>query len=169
MEFQLKQQAAKVAHVNLRIEKHGEEEVLACDVKIEADVPNTFLDQLSPTLRSSLYMAEGEAPAPGQIPLVADATHLPVLRYPFMGEQRFPGVEMFTATAHFHTRPKVTIAAKVNDLRATLKEGGTVELQFRLQFVADADQVAKLSSLLGREVKISVGPEGSGEHPHTEE
>jgi len=159
MQFSLNHQTAKVVHVNLRTEKHGEEEVLACDVRIEADVPNTFLDQFSPQLRPALYMAEGEAPG-AQAPLIADETHLPVLRFPFVGPLKLPGIEMLGASVAFHSRPKVAISARVNEVRAACKEGGTVELHFRCQFIPDADQVAKLSALLGREVRVSVSAEG---------
>jgi hypothetical protein len=53
--FELLNQSAKIAHVNLREEKHGEEDVLACDLKIETKMSNTFLSKLQPGLRESLY------------------------------------------------------------------------------------------------------------------
>lgn len=160
MHFALKKQAAKVAHLNLREEKHGEDPVLACDVKVSADVPNTFLDQISPTLRSSFYMAEGEGEA-SQPGLLADESHLPVLRHPFLGQQDFVGVEMPLVRVAFHGHKKadeVEITGEVNQLRGVLKEGGTVAIVFRVQFLPEDDQVGKLSALLGHAIKVSVFP-----------
>lgn len=167
MQFMLKRQVAKVAHVNLREEKHGEESVLGCDVKVTADVPNTFLDQLSPTLRSSLYMAEGEAPG-SQAPLVADATHLPVLRYAFLDPLKASGLKMPMAKVVFHASRKdesVAVDADVNELRLEPLEGGTVSITFRVQFEPAPEAVARVSAMLGREVKVSVQPNDAPETP----
>ena len=159
MAFSLKKQSAEVAHVNLREEKHGEDPVLACDVKVVADVPNTFLSQLSPTLKASLYQAEGVG-AELQAPLLEDGTHLPVLRYPQLGTLKWD-VKMGGATLVLHGAKKaddVRLAGEVNELRLVPKEGGTVEITFRLQFIPEPEQVAAVGALLGRQTKVSVLP-----------
>ncbi len=50
----------KIAHINVRTETHGDEEVTAVDLKLTFDVPNFVLDKLSPTLRPSLYEAAND-------------------------------------------------------------------------------------------------------------
>jgi hypothetical protein len=81
IEFHLENHAAHIGHLNLREEKHGEESVLAIDIKVEADVANDFLSYLSPTLKWSLY----DKPEKQQ-DLIEDANHLPRLRYPEMAK-----------------------------------------------------------------------------------
>lgn len=70
MQFVLQKIAAVLAHVNLGEEKHGDEEVLRYDLKLDADVGNDFLTQLEPTLKAALYRAEGESGE--QAPLIDD-------------------------------------------------------------------------------------------------
>lgn len=164
MAFVLKKQVAKVAHVNLREEKHGEEPVLACDVKVTADVPNSFLTQISPTLKSALYQPEGEG-AGTQAPLIDDGTHLSVLRFPQLGALKWE-VKMAGAEVILHGAKKaddVVLVGEVNELRMAPKEGGTVEITFRCQFAPIPEQVAAVGALLGHQVKVSVRPgDGSG-------
>ena len=155
MEFHLEKPAAKVAHINLREEKHGEEAVLAVDVKITADVPNDFLSYLSPTLKWSLYDKE-----PGQGELIPDDTHMPHLRYSALGDLKWDG-DMPKAVVTIHGLKKVydfELVADVNNLRLEPKEGGTVAIAFRLQLLPTAGQSAALVGYLGKEVKISVVP-----------
>lgn len=161
--FKLDKQSAKIAHVNLREEKHGEDPVLACDVKIVADVANDFLTQLSPTLKASLYQAEGEGSS-AQPPLIDDGTHLPVLRFPQLGPLKWDA-KMPAASVTLHSRPKVELVADVNDLRLEPKEGGTVEITFRCQLEPNPEQVGQLGALLGHTVKVSVAPNDAPNTP----
>jgi len=166
MAFSLKKQSAKVAHVNLREEKHGDEPVLACDVEVTADVPNTFLSQLSPTLKASLYQAEG-AQVGAQTPLIDDGTHLPVLLYPQLGRIAWE-LKMPAAHVVLHGARKsedVVLVADVNKLRLSPKEGGTVEIQFRCQFPPVPEQVGAVGAMLGRTVKVSVKPNDAPDSP----
>src|SRR3990167_6594695 len=75
MSFTLTRQSSKVVHLNVREEKHGEESVVAVDVKVQADIGNDFLDALAHGLRAALYAAEG-----GQLAGVEEP--LSVLRFP---------------------------------------------------------------------------------------
>lgn len=84
MAFEISKTKGKVAHLNVREEKHGEDPVLACDVKIKADVSNKFLDELSPGLRAALFAKEGT-----QEPLVDGEDHLTVLRFPQLAPQKW--------------------------------------------------------------------------------
>ena len=83
MAFELEKVKGKIAHLNVREEKHGEDPVLAVDVKIKADVTNKFLDELSPGLRQAFFAKEGAA----QPDLEED--HLTVLRFPQLAPQKW--------------------------------------------------------------------------------
>lgn len=155
--FELKEVKATLAHLNLRDEKHGEDTVLAVDVKMTADVTNDFLLMLSPTLKSSLYQREDEAE--GQQPLIADAGHMPSLRYPEMGTIPWTGTMSAEFTIHGAKRAKdFTLSGKVNNLKLATKEGGTVAIEFRVQISGPTPQdVAALTERRG-DVTISVVP-----------
>ncbi|MBB5411661.1 hypothetical protein HDG34_005622 [Paraburkholderia sp. HC6.4b] len=74
----------RLEHINTRVEFHGEEERLALDLTIKADLPNTALDDMSPTLRSSLYEADRQ-------PDIVDPDSTPVLRNPQLGTLHWAG------------------------------------------------------------------------------
>jgi hypothetical protein len=92
----------KIAHINVRTEMHGDEEVTAVDLKLTFDVPNLVLDKLSPTLRPSLYEAANDPDMLGP-----DAMHLPHLKNPELGTLRWAG-EYEPVSLHLHTSPSVT-------------------------------------------------------------
>ena len=52
----------------------------------------------------------------------------------------------------------VLLVCEVNELRLAPKEGGTVEVTFRCQFIPEPEQVAAVGAMLGRQVKVSVRP-----------
>ncbi len=153
--FSLESQAAKLAHINVREEKHGDDPVPAVDLKITMDVPNTFLSQLHETLRWSLYdRAANEE--------LIDKDHLPVLRYNLLEPLRWTG-EMKEAICTFHhdegSNRDSVIVGKVNALELEPLEGGTVRCRFRIQAVVSSHEIGTLSGMLGKDVVISVEPE----------
>lgn len=166
--FQLQKQQSIIAHLNIRQEKHGEEDVLAADVKVTADVTNDFLSYLAPTLKWSLY----DKPNGGQGELIADDHHMPRLRYPSLPELRWAG-RMEKAVFVIHGRKKtddLEFEAGVDKLSLACKEGGTVSITFRCAVLPTPEQSGQLAALLGSEAKISVregeradDPPGDGE------
>lgn len=158
MSLELKKKPCRITHVNVREEKHGEESVTAVDLTVLSDMPNSFLDDLSKGLLTALYRAEGEAA--GETADV-DKDHLGVLRHPQLGE--LPWGDKLVAA-------KITLAgvskadglapmefeADVNKVRLALKEGGTVETTFRIQFLPEANQVGDAAAFLGKKAKITI-------------
>ena len=155
--FVLTKVTATVAHLNTRLEKHGEEDVLAADIKFTTDVPNTFLDKLSPGLLVSLYRHEGETPGEQ---LGIDSEHRPVLRYPQIDAIKWDGkIEAAEVVLHGKNKAENTVLeANVTKLHLVCKEGGTVTATFLLQMLVDSTLVAQWSELLGKSVKLSVIP-----------
>lgn len=157
MEFTLTKQAAKVAHINLREEMHGDESLLGVDIKIEADVPNDFLSYLNPTLKWSLYdkpEKQGE--------LLEDQGHMPRLRYAEMGQINWAG-EMASAVVIHGARKAddLDLEGGVDKVRLECKDGGTVALTFRVKVLPTAQQSSALVGLLGKDVKVSVARAGA--------
>lgn len=154
--FQLDSQAAKLAHINVREEKHGDDPVPAYDLKIKMDVPNTFLSQLHPTLKWSLY---DKAPTVDAV----DDSHMPVLRYALLEPVRWKG-EMKEAMITVHDAngegaKSLVFSASVNDLLLDCRDGGTVSATFRIQAVLTGFMISQLVGQLGKDIVLSVEPE----------
>lgn len=150
--FTLTKHAAKVTHLNVREEKHGEEEVLALDIKINADIGNDFLDQLSPGLKAAFYAQDSTAMDLGD-------THLPVIKFPKLPSLDWDGEMKADLVLHGERKAdNLEFTADINKLVLNLKEGGTVNMTFRAQCLPDPVEVGKISELLGQMVKCSVTP-----------
>lgn len=153
MPFALKKQKSVLEHLNTRAEKHGDQNMLAIDIKIVADVPNTFLNQLDKDLRASLYKAEDP-----QETLLPDSEHMPVLRYPSMAPFKYD-VSMVKAKLTLHGAKKendMVLEVKIKEIKLDCKHGGTVELTFSAATLPEAEQVGTLSGLLKQDINVSL-------------
>ena len=154
--FELSKHKCKIAHLNIREETHGEDKVLAEDIKVCADVPNDFLSYLAPTLKWSLY----DKPDGAQGELIQDAGHMPRLRYSQLPPLAWAG-EMAKATFVVHGAKKaddLVFEATVNKLLLDCKDGGTVAITFKAAVYPTAEESGRLAALLGQEHKVSVRP-----------
>lgn len=151
--FNLQSQAAKLVHINVREEKHGDEPVPAIDLKISADLQNTFLSQLHPTLCWSLY---DKSPSHDLV----DDTHMPVLRYKAIEPVRWKGdiKEALITLVGAPEAGNIEFVASVSKLVLECLEGGTVRIGFMVQAVVDAHMIGQLAGLLGQDIEISVVP-----------
>lgn len=150
----LKKQIAKVAHLNVREEKHGEDSVLAVDVKIKLDLANEFLDTLEPGLRTALYR-----PDDGQLEGIE--APMSILRFPSLAPLHWnvgmPSVE-FTLHGAKKADDLVFQGGISKALNLEPKEGGTVEVSLQVQVRPEPEQMAALAQLLGKTAKVSVKP-----------
>lgn len=154
MAYVLEKAKGKVAHLNVREEKHGDDPVLACDIKIKADVANSFLDDLSPGLRQALFTKEGAAQ--GEL----DAEHLTMLRFPQLAPLKW-AVGIIDGQIILHGSKKANDMGFECDVKeATLapKEGGTVEITFSAAVLPSSEEAGQLAALLGQDIKFSVKP-----------
>lgn len=158
--FHLTTHSAKLSHINVREEKHGDESVPAVDLRIALSCPNDFLAYLHPDLKASLYRAEHDQGA-----LIEDAGYLPRLRFEQMPEIRWTMLMKADVVLH-GAKPKDDIAlleVEVDKVVLSPMDGGTVGVQFRVRARPSATIVAKLYSALGVDGKVSVTPIEPGE------
>ncbi|MGF6607096.1 hypothetical protein OKW45_001996 [Paraburkholderia sp. WSM4175] len=132
-------------HINTRMEVHGEDEVLTLDLRVAFDLPNTALDQLSPTLRTSLYDADDTADM-----LEPDST--PNLRNPQLGTLKWAG-RYSPVLFVFHdgeTGDELRFAdAKLDRISFLAQDGGTCSFTTRIQVhPQDGDETARVVDLL---------------------
>lgn len=146
MQFSLIAAKVRLIHKNERLEKHGEEEVLACDLDFDFETSNAVLAEFSPELRSAFY----KRPDSAQGEIIDDPEHLTALRCPELGVQKFSGAMHKTELVLLKgTRKHVVFAeAKVHKFSFNCKDGGTVLVGFRAQVHPDETQSGKLSGLL---------------------
>ncbi|CAG9258529.1 conserved hypothetical protein [Paraburkholderia unamae] len=147
----------KIAHINVRSETHGDEEVIAVDLKLSFELPNTVLDTLSPSLRVSLFDAANDP----DIFEGEDGPPLTRVRHPHLGVLRWS--ETWRAMRlHLHTGARARDDLAFDDvtlgkLAMRPREGGTVAFDARAQVHPKTEAVtAKLVTLLKREVPATL-------------
>jgi hypothetical protein len=157
--WSLAKKQAQLLHMNTRTEKAGDEDRLACDLKIGITVPNTFLDELCLGLRAALYERLTDKD------LLDQEDHRPVLSFPQLApiewDRDWTGVRV---TLHYGVRDDgdvVLHGATINKLALTLKDGGSVEARFRIQWHPDVEEhpeyMGKLAMMLeGKAIEITV-------------
>lgn len=151
MEFTLTKHDVRIAHLNLREEKHGEDSKQALDVKISGAVPNDFLSYLHPTLKWSLYDKDD------QPDLVPDEKHLPRLRYASMDPVKWRGEMIASATFHgLKVKDDLDVPCTVSKLTLDCLDGGSVQITFTCSMYPTPSHVGALAGLLGKDIKLSV-------------
>ncbi|MBJ9658933.1 hypothetical protein [Burkholderia gladioli] len=156
---------AKVNSVNGRHELNGDDHRLACDVGIEFNQSNRFLDKLDTTLVETFYWRNPASDDVRQdnVEGVERFTDFPNLR-PVMENVAFPikwltKFEESLFVVHDRDDPSKDIRladVKVNEIRFTPKEGGTVLVGLRIQGHPDEVDLARLFMVLQSEVSITV-------------
>jgi hypothetical protein len=147
----------KIAHINVRSETHGEEEVIAVDLKLSFELPNTVLDFLSPSLRASLFDAANDPD------IFTGETGAPLtrVRHPQLGTLRWSETwHAMRLNLHTGARARDDLAFDaVTFGRLTMRprEGGTVAFVARAQVHPRTEAVtAKLVTLLKHEVPATL-------------
>jgi len=165
MQFSLDGAKVRLTHKNERLEKHGEVEVLACDLDFEYETSNAVLAEFHPVLRSQLY----KRPESAQGELNEDPEHLTALRVPELGNHfKFAG-SLEGAELVFSKGKKAHVTfveAKIHKFSFNLKEGGTVIVGFQAQEHPDEAQSGKLSGLLQeKHCLLTIEPAEGSERP----
>lgn len=163
--FQLHKERCKLAHLNLLSELHGEESSPAIDLKFEFDSANNLLAKLHPDLRATFYRQDDNRDLIG-------GDHLPALKFPLLDPTIAWKLEIPRTLLRIHANGGDIVigGGKTNNFKLTLKEGGTVSWQFRVQFSKpDPAAIAALSGLLQQVVPVTLEcrdqdeEEGSGD------
>lgn len=157
--FELENANALLVNMNSRLEKHGEDDKLACDLNFEYETANTSLAMFAPALRSCMYLPPDEG-VQGELPVAAD--YLPRLRFPGLAALKWTVGELIGAKLSFAFGVKSHLdfaGVKVHKYRLELKEGGSVVISFQAQVHPTEAQAGKLAGLFqGKQVVISVEP-----------
>lgn len=152
--FTLVRERCLLGNLNIRTEMHGDEREAAADLKFSFSSANNLLLKLHPDLRAAFYRANETRD-------LVNPDHMPHLKFPFMGpvswDLEIPRTRLRVHDAEDAAHDVILGGGKTNKFKLTLKEGGTVEWEFRCQFSKpDEDAIAKLMRVLNQVVQISL-------------
>lgn len=161
-ELKLFKVRARVASVNGRQELNGEEHRLACDIGIEVNQSNRFLDKLDTRLLETFYWKNPSgANDQAELEGVERVTDFPNLRFehlvtPIKWAEKFEDGEFRVHHGDDPADDIVLREVKINEIKLTPKEGGTVLVGLRIQGHPDEGDLARLFTVLQSEVTITV-------------
>lgn len=151
----------KITSVNPRSERHGSEELHpAVDLHISLTTGNNILSSLDGKLLDALYTKNANADQGGQQNLdgVEEVSNLPNLKFPLMGALKWKkDLIGYTLTVQHGVGSDIVLkGCKVNNFTIDPKEGGSVDLKFRVQSSDGLDErtLGKLSLLVQNEVDV---------------
>lgn len=139
--------------VHLRIEKHGDENVSAYDVKLSGDFSNAILLKLDPELRDTFYMADRQADVEG---------FKKKLRYPQIDnvmkwKRDVPRTLLTLHDEHDETESLVLGNGHTDSFVFDMLEGGTVKLSCRVKLAEmTEEQTTKLLRANGQILQVSL-------------
>ena len=150
--FHLDKSNASITNLNLRAEKHGDENQPACDVKVSVDIAAEGLNDIHPGLCESLYRRPGKG---DQRPLIevgkGSDQAFTVVKHPGLEpvqlKQKFPGYEMHVRGPNDET-DLFFADAEVKNFKITPHEGGTTNITFSVGTHVDEDEIAGLLPFL---------------------
>lgn len=158
--FDLDQANVKLASVNARAEKHGEDTKPAFDLKIEATLPSSALIHFHPELRQHLFKKDENPDLVDQAN--PDAEALTVLRYPKMGALKWDWEAAgYTAVVGYGLGGDSDIKlgdVKVDHFMFEPQNGGSVAVSFRVIAHPDSDDVGKLCEFIQRDIDLTLTP-----------
>ncbi len=151
---------ARLNSVNVRSEKHGPELVPAVDLKLSIDSSNAILHKFHPDLLASLYFKAQENDEQNELDGIEPVTNLPNLKFPRMGDPiKWDLVGAgYTLAIDFGLGGDSNLmmyGCQINNFGISPKEGGTVEIVFRVQ-ISEIDEhiIGKLATLCQHEVSV---------------
>lgn len=153
-----------ITNVNIRSEMHGEDHVPAADISIKLTGSNELLDHFDTNLLLMFYKAAERADGAQAEIEGTEISSLPLLRtalvkMPIKLNNEYAGYE-FEIDRGLGGKSNLTMRdAKVDGFKADLKEGGSIELTFRVAVSKlSADTLGKLGTMIGSEVSIVLVP-----------
>lgn len=149
----------RIVHVNLRAEKHGEDNVPAVDLKLRMETTNQALSMFHPELLRALYYssepARAQADVEGVQPILPNRVFEKLL--PLRWKDEGTGYTLRIDHGLGGQSDLVLGDCTINHFTFEPKEGGTVVLEWRLQnSTAGERERGKLTGLIDCEVKASL-------------
>lgn len=167
----------KLSNVQTRVEKHGDEEVMAIDLAVTWNTNNRSLTAIQKQLRNALFCnlaQESESPQ-AEMDLPVDDmpnVRVPGMDYPVKLDFQQVGARVDVAYGIDETTAIVLHLCKVHKFRVTPIEGGSAEVKFAISSASEIDDhiIGTLSILQQRDISIQLTmPEVEPAKPLTEQ
>jgi hypothetical protein len=159
--FALEHQGVKLVDVNPRAELHGDDHVMAADLKMQATMSNDILAEFHPRLRAALYFKSEGSPDLIDIARAGDPAHVPNLVFPKLGplkwQHEIAGARV-TIYAPVSRNDIVLEGCGVDGFTIEAKEGGTIILTFRVKAKPDEDEMGRLCAMIQTDIDLSLEP-----------
>lgn len=153
----------KLSNVQTRVEKHGENEVMAIDLAVTWNTNNRSLTSIQKQLRNALFcnLAQELDGAQAEMDLPVDEmpnVRVPGMDYPVKLDFQQVGARVEVAYGIDDTTAIVLQLCKVHKFRITPIEGGSAEVKFAVSSSADIDDhiIGTLSVLQQRDISIKL-------------
>lgn len=153
--FDIEKKPCTLQHINIRDEKHGDENVLAIDMKLTGDFDGDILSEFGAELRHALYKKAEGGDLADQASTVPTALRFPKMIQPLKFSDEIIGAAV---TVAYGIGDIVLETCDINNFRVECKDGGTVRVTYRVQAKPTGEQLAKLSQVLGSAVEVSIDP-----------
>lgn len=156
--LRLDMQMVKIEGVVLRTEEKDGELVTAVDISILVELPNTFLAEFHPSLKSSFYCRDENA----QEDMLDGSDHLTVLKFPSFPRFPWKGTsEGYQFIGHTDIGGPSEIKlpeCKINKTHLFMKQGGVFAMDCIIRAYPLQNDIGKLSTILEKEVQITLIP-----------
>jgi hypothetical protein len=153
----------KLSNVQTRVEKHGDEEVMAIDLAVTWNTNNRALTAIQKQLRNALFcnLAQESDGAQAEMDLPVDEmpnVRVPGMDYPVKLDFQQVGARVEVAYGIDDTTAIVLQLCKVHKFRVTPIEGGSAEVKFAISSSADIDDhiIGTLSILQQRDISLKL-------------
>lgn len=153
----------KLSNVQTRVEKHGDEEVMAIDLAVTWNTNNRSLTAIQKQLRNALFcnLAQESDGAQAEMDLPVDEmpnVRVPGMDYPVKLDFQQVGARVEVAYGIDDTTAIVLQLCKVHKFRVTPIEGGSAEVKFAISSSADIDDhiIGTLSILQQRDISLKL-------------
>lgn len=155
--FHLNNERVKLVHLNIRTEKHGEDDVRAVDLKFERVGSSAILDEILPGIRPALYRGghagEQVDAFNGELTTLA----FPDLEMPLKISGEWPGYVASIVTG-FDEDDALVLTGEFKKSRVEAVAGGSAKHEFTLSTYPEDHDIAKLAAALGHEVELTLAP-----------
>lgn len=167
-QFALTTQQVKISSFTPRMEKHGDENVLAGTMKCETTMHSSVLDIFDKAFRSLLY----RKPAPGEqaeLPLENSdgltSRKLPCLK-PLQWDEDFPGYKVEIQSGLALEEVLKLSDVELHGFTFEALDGGSCNVKFSLNFRQDGRTSGKLCQLIQNTVEMNlIPPEAKDQQP----
>ncbi|MDQ0082886.1 hypothetical protein J2W35_003245 [Variovorax boronicumulans] len=153
----------KLSNVQTRVEKHGDEEVMAIDLAVAWNTNNRSLTAIQKQLRNALFcnLAQEIDSPQAEMDLPVDEmpnVRVPGMDYPVKLDFQQIGARVEVAYGIDETTAIVLQLCKVHKFRITPIEGGSAEVKFAISSASEIDDhiIGTLSVLQQRDISIQL-------------